>query len=478
MDTKQLVINGINKAADIIKSTMGANGQLVALKNNGQLQFTKDGVTVARHIDFEDYYEKIGCEIVVNAANKTVEMVGDGTTCTSVMVQAFLNQFNKLSVIYDNNQLTAALDTFVKDITTKLEEKSFKVEDTEKVKQIATISSNSEELGSLIKEIYDVVGLNSLISLEKSDNYKTTYEVIKGIEFETGLVHPEFKTNDTNCTYTDANILISEDPCNNFLKFEKQFKFCLESEQPIVLISPSFSPDFIRTCIMNKQRNGLQVCLVKSPGFGNGVNKNHDDIRAFLSKKDTVEKVVVTEQSFTLYNTDTPFLNKRIDKLRKLHEAAENKYDEQDYYLRMHKLQGNTAIVYAGGITEQNMQEEYDRLEDALHAVKSAIRGGYTVGGGYGFIELITNENSIFSDILKSPVYTIINNSHSNPEIILSQCNKEKQYNVKTKKFENFLETGIIDPTEVLINSLVNAWAAVKLFINTSNILINVKNKS
>lgn len=476
---KQLVINGVNKAVDIIKSTMGANGKLVAIKNNGQLKFTKDGVTVAKHVKFDDPYENIGAEIVISAANETVNRVGDGTTVTSVLVQSFLNTFQKYITLYDINTLMELIDKDVEKVVKYLKDNTKNVEDTEEVKHIATISSNSTELGSLIKEIYDKVGLDSLISLERSEDTKTTYEISKGLQFESGLVHSEFKNNATSCVLHNANVIISSDGINNIMPYKEIFSKAIENDLPILLIAPEFSQAFIRACILNKQNAGLNICLVRTPGFGGGQDKNIEDIKAFLSEDDTLEKVVVTEQYLTIYNTDTPNLKKRVDKLKLLYEGAENGHDSMDYYARIYRLQGNTAIVYAGGLTEQSMQEEYDRLEDALYAVKAAIRGGYTIGGGYSlyYLSKISPEISdVTKEILVKPVETIISNSNLNPELILDKCTLSHQYNVRTKSYEDFLVEGIIDPTEVLTNAISNSWAAVKLIVNTSNILLNDKN--
>lgn len=475
---KQLVINGMNKAVDIIKSTMGANGKLVAYKKDNTTYFTKDGVTVAKHIKFDNPYENIGAEIVISAANETVNRVGDGTTVTSVLVQSFLNTFQKYCTLYNINTLIDIIDEDVEKIIEHLNNNTIKVEDTERVKHIATISSNSSKLGELIKEIYDNVGLDSLISLERSEDTKTTYEISKGLQFESGLVHSEFKNNTTSCVLHNANVIISTEGINNINPYKEIFSKAIENDLPILLIAPEFSQSFIRACILNKQNAGLNICLVRTPGFGGGQDKNIEDIRAFLSEDDTLEKVVVTEQYLTIYNTDTPYLKNRVNKLKQLYEGAENGHDSMDYYSRMYRLQGNTAIVYAGGVTEQSMQEEYDRLEDALYAVKAAIRGGYTIGGGYSLYYL-SQTSPIISDIVKEvltkPVETIISNSNLNPELILDKC-YPTQYNVKTRNFEDFLEEGIIDPTEVLTNAISNSWAAVKLIVNTSNILLNVKN--
>lgn len=438
---KQLVINGMNKAVDIIKSTMGANGKLVAYQKNGTTYFTKDGVTVAKHIKFDNPYENIGAQIVISAANETVNRVGDGTTVTSVLVQSFLNTFQKYSTLYDINTLIDIIDKDVDYAINYLKNSTNNVETTEKVKHIATISSNSEQLGNLIKEIYDKVGLDSLISLERSEDTKTTYEISKGLQFETGLVHSEFKNNATSCILTNVNVIISKDGINNIVPYKELFSRAIEEDLPILIIAPEFSQAFIRACILNKQNAGLNICLVRTPGFGGGQDKNIEDIKAFLSKKDTLEKVVVTEQYMTIYNNDTPYLKKRVDKLRLLYEGAENGHDSMDYYARMYRLQGNTAIVYAGGITEQSMQEEYDRLEDALYAVKAAIRGGYIIGGGYALYHMsktLPEISDVTKEILTKPVETIISNSNLNPELVLDKCNYISQYNVKTKNYEDF----------------------------------------
>lgn len=494
MVTKELTndfsksLNGLNLAADVVKSTMGGRGKTVVISDSDakNLRFTKDGVSVAKKIALEDPLENIGVKMLVAACEKTVEEVGDGTTATAVLLQALVN--NSLKNIHsatDINKVFEQMDSELAYIIGKLRESSKNVKSIEQVRDIATISSNSSRIGELFYEIYSDTGLDTLIKLERSEECtESYYDVMRGLEFNTGYAHSSFMTDKhtEQAIYEYPYLHISKSPINNL---DEGLQAMLSAAQmegtPVVIIAPRFSDAVIRALSMNKVNNGLQVVAIKTPGFGNAQAKNIDDINAFLTDQGFAEKIIVGPNYFTLYNHDTPFLEDRIKQLTALKEHALDSYEQQDIIERIYKLKGSSVILYAGGITSEALNEEYDRLEDAIGAVNAAIDYGYVQGAGMALYSLHEKEkNSIINSSILEPAYQILRNANLIPEVILANLRSNTDvYDVKNNYFVDYETGGIIDPTEVVVQALTNAVSMAKLFINSSYILHNhFENKS
>jgi len=480
------IIRGLNIAADTVKSTMGGQGKTVIIATNDpqqSLRFTKDGVSVAKSISLEDPLENVGAQILISAANKTVEECGDGTTLTSLLLQAMVKEVRKsLTKNSDINQVLSKVEDSVAKVISKLREETIKIESINDVKNITKVSANSERIGELFKEIYEQTGLDARLYLEKSENFDYTYyEVVKGISFDSGYIHSSFMTNkDTEqAIYEDAYIHISTEPLTRLTpEYEKLLSLSIQEQIPVIVIAPRFSDAFMRSFSMNKVNQGAQVCLIKIPGYGYGQKKNIEDIRAFLNEEGYVDKIMIDSYKFVLYNADTPLVEKRVEQLRKLIESTTDKYDAKDYEERIYRLKGASAIIYAGGKTSIAQKEEYDRLEDSIGAVRTAIESGYVLGGGLSLTKIALTEK-LYAPVKNSiltPMAQICKNA--NVEEVNIDVNDLKGYNVKTHQYENFLESGIIDPTEVIISALKNSFTNTKLLINTSYTLYNEYTKN
>lgn len=476
-NTKSIII-GLNKAAEIITSTMGAEGKTVAIINSqtGELRFTKDGVSVARHIKFDDPFENVGAQILISAANETVKQVGDSTTLTSLVLKEMINYLSEVTDINSTlNELREDIDNIVEQIKSAKKD----ITDVKQIKAIATISSNSNEIGQLFTELYEQASLDSLIKLQNSEHTSYSYfEVLKGVEYNTGYVHPSFMTDKTTETvvFEKPLVYISRD---NITSVSENYKKLIgevhTQEIPIVIMAPEFSDAFIRFCQMNKINSGVQIVLMRIPGSTNhSKNKNIEDIEAFLSEDGYVDRIVVSAYTTTFYNEDTPNLENRINALRSLKESAVEWWEEEDYEKRLHKLKGSSAIIYAGGTTPESRSEEYDRIEDAIGATQSAIKNGYVIGGGHTFYNLNAN-TKLLKNILKQPCYTILDNANIDIKANEIELNMKsgKVFNVKSKVWEDIETTTIFDPADALISALNNAFSNSKLITNTS-FIINV----
>lgn len=483
------VIRGLDKTVNIIKSTMGAKGGYITITEGGETSITKDGVSVADAITLSGL-EGIGCNLVKSSAKKTVSEVGDGTTATSVLLQALVNKA-KLYLGGNIKEITSGMEKAVEDVLEYVENSSEYLDDNyDKLEQIASIASNSKELGKLIADCYREVTMNSLVTLEKSAySPKSYFEVRKGIEFRSGMVHSKFSnSHGERCIFEDARIFVENKEIRTFTEaYGQVLTHALENDQPVVIIAPDFSKQFITTCLTNRLNKNIPICLIKTPGFGDNMKENIKDIIAY-SKGGMVEKIVITREKFVIFNSPTQALASRVEQLEKDLEVIEDGYEYQKTLHRIHKLKGSTGIIYTGGVTIEAQDEEYDRLEDALGSVRASIRGGYVAGGGTVLYKAsknlsrkdLTEDETIGYKIVlqacEAPIKTILENANLNPEATLLYFDVEDErqgYDVITDTYVDMIQEGIIDPTQVVIEALTNAFASTKLLINIKHNLIN-----
>lgn len=490
-NTTDKIVDGINKACDIITSTMGGAGKNVIIRQDDNTVFTKDGVSVAKSIKLEDPIENIGSNLVIEASNKTVEQCGDGTTTTALFVQELINNL-KLEDISIETVLDE-LDRFEKQYEEILKENSSGIKTNQDIYHVALTSSKSPQIARLISEIYAATGTKANISLEMSRiSDKTYYDLTKGLNFQSGMVNSRFANEENgNCCYENAYIMLEQEGVSNPQLYKDILDEFLNKDEAIIIIAPNFSDLFVRFAITNKINGGLKICLITSPGYGASIKENYRDIATF-SNGGYVDKIVITNYDFTIFNEPDPKnIDKRVKQLTKMAENAQEDFYERDYMERITRLTQTGAIIYVGGVTEKNAKEEFDRIEDALGATKAALRNGYVRGAGvelyqihpffekYNEVKLVqvpdNDQNAqIFKkgykiyktlhNVLKQPFYRILRNGN-----IDRQIKTDIPFNVKTKQYD---ET-IIDATDVLIQSMKNAIALVKLLINTSYTLYN-----
>lgn len=462
------VLTGIRKASDIITSTMGGSGKNVLFFEGKEFQFTKDGVSVADKIEFANIEEDAGAKLLITAANKTVKQCGDGTTLTSLLVKEFTD---KLFTLCENGSVNNILDKWQEDIDliiAELESRTVKVKSLDDIYKIALTSCKNDKLALLIYEIYRKVGLKAAISVQLSpDNSHTVYEVTKGLNFDGGSMHPGF-ANQLNGTYQAEKpiIIIDEEVMSRFEDYSQGLSELHERKVPIVIIAKDFSDSFLRGVLTNKSAKGLDICLLKIPGWGSGQQENIKDIKAFLNSDSTVNKITVTGTDFTLYNSPSvKKIKTRIKQLEAQIEGFTEAFDVIDFQKRIDTLNQTSAIIYVGGRTRSNAEEEFDRIEDAIGACKTACSSGYVKGAGAELVSIGNKLKGKISTELENILYAPTNKIFSNANIDMPV--HEESYNVKTRQLDNSL----LDPTNVLIVALLNSFALATLLINTSYIL-------
>lgn len=483
---KTKLLEGLNQAANAVCSTMGGQGKTVLISDKGGNRFTKDGVSVAENIVFPDAEKNMGARMIISAAKKSAQTVGDGTTLTTALLQSFVRH------IYDNK------DTYLKDLNwtfnqlkegrdltiEKIKEYSKKVSDINDIVNIAATSANSEKIGELFREIFTETGdFDTKITLERSEQADESYfDITKGLSFDSGYAHPAFMTDKSTeqAIYEDAFVYVTGEPLMTFGgELEKFMNQAMAENIPLVVIAPKFSDQILRLATMNKVNQGAQFLLLKLPGFGNAIEKNVDDIKAFLDADGYVEKVIADPVEFTLFNSNTPLVKPRVEQLKSLIEHSVDKFEAVDMEKRIHRLKGTAVIIYAGGSTTEEVYEEYDRLEDAIGSVKSAISGGYCLGGGVTLVNVyedIKDDVDPMFSALARPFAQIMSNANISIEQMPHEKRKKTE-GIDVKhfygKFTDMKKAGIFDSSEVLIEAMKNSISLAILFCNTKYILHN-----
>lgn len=481
------LIAGLRKASEVVVSTLGASGNFVLVGNDdSSLRFTKDGVSVARSITLEDPIENLGAQTVINSANKTVNEVGDGTTTTSLLLLTLVNfiEEHKSEISKNVNEFLNDTEEALELLIKKVKENSISDITLENIRDIAAVAGSSDEIGEILFQIYSTVGKDSLVELnpETSEvSQKTYYNITKGLDMNSGMINSKFRNvSNGNCVFEDPLIYVSSKKITDLDEYLDMMEKAHKDQDPLVIIAPAFSENFIKLALYNKINAKVKICLIKAPGYGEGVAEGLKDIKAFCDEDGYVDKIIVTPRSFTLFN-ETPFaVEERVSELENKMDAAEDLFYIQDYEKRIHKLRCSTALIFAGGVTEKNAKEEYDRIEDALGSVKSAIRGGYNIGGGNAIFLLkdqIKSSNDLVTKLIKDlcskPLSVIVNNGFENSEEVLAETKENKHFNIKTRKWEDFNTSGIIDSTEVIEQSIRNSWASAKLLLKTKYLIFN-----
>lgn len=470
------ILAGIEKAANIVTSTMGGAGKNVIISNNfDEIIFTKDGVSVAKSIKFEDKQENVGAQLLINAANKTVKEHGDGTTLTSLLVNEFAKElFKELksNPDVDISELIADCKQELEKVKVDIQEKGSVIDNNNDIYRIAFTSSKSPRLANFISEIYGKTGKNANIALEFSRTRNNTYyNIMQGLAFESGFIHTGFVNQDNGtCYFERPLVLIIKENVTSPDDYENVIGQAFQNNVPVVFIAPSFSDAFVRFCLSNKQRKGLEICLIKTPGYAESAKENVKDLTAFINSDGTCSSIKVTPYDFIIFNEpEKEKVKKRISILKAHADASVDEYDEKEYLRRIANLEQSSAIIYVGGITEKNAKEEYDRLEDAIGAVKSAIKTGFVRGSG---IELYNSSEQctlqIIKNVCKKPFKQILVNARINP----NEIKTDLPYNIRSHKYDDTL----IDPVGVIVSALDNGFALIELLINTSYLIYNESN--
>ena len=501
-DARKKLVKGIDTLADAVVATLGPNGRNVVYVENGMVVSTKDGVSVAKQIaSLEDPIEDLGAQMVKQAAIKTADHAGDGTTTSTLLARELVKGgLVKLNEGANAVEIKRGIDAGVKEVLATLKANSEKISSEEQLEQIATISANNDpEVGKLISRAMEKVGREGVVYIEESKTDETYLEVVEGIQFERGYKSPYFVTNNNTMTavLNDCYILMADHRFNAVKELVHILEGVAQSGKSLLIISEDIDGEALAALIVNKMRGTLKVAAVKAPDFGERRKLILEDIAiltggkvfdkekgmkldkfdfAWLGKAQTV---TVTKEKTTIVDGggEEEAITARAEELTAQIEKATTPFEAEKLQERLSKFVGGVALVHVGGSTETEMKEKKDRVDDALHATQCALEDGIVPGGGSALLyarEGITHPKDVSDDFnygktlvyraCGKPFETILKNAGYDERDmypINMEIGKEdgvwSGYNIKTETIVNMKEAGIIDPHKVTKNALMNA---------------------
>ena len=514
-DSRKKLIDGVNQLADAVVTTLGPNGRNVVIQNEqGVPQSTKDGVTVAKAIELEDTVENTGAQMVKQAAIRTAEQAGDGTTTSTLLAREIVNAGRRYSDKGHNIvEIKRGIDKCVKAYVDNLRDQSQDISSEDQLRQVATISANNDtEVGELIATAMEKVGRDGVVTIEESRTGETYLETVEGLQFDRGYKSPYFVTNnDTmSATLKDAMILFY----NGRIATVKDLLPLLENlstqSKSLLIVAEDIDGEALATLIVNKMRGILNVCAVKAPDFGDRRTLLMNDMAALtggvvvdkdkgmkLDKFDLnwlgqCRTVTVTKEQTTIVDGagEEEAIERLCTELQAQIENSTSPFETEKLQERLAKLVGGVAVIHVGGNTETEMREKKDRVDDALQATKAAIEEGIIPGGGVALLRASADtkcspENddqklgcNIMFNAMRKPFQQILLNAgredvHSVEHTVQRSKNKNTGYNIKTGKCEDFLEAGIIDPTKVTRCALENAASIAGTILLTECTVVN-----
>ena len=479
---KEKLLLGINNSVDLIKLTLGLRGKTVLISNNYRMAFsvTKDGVTVANSISFEDDIENCGADFVKNAANKTVEEAGDGTTSTSILTQSMCNDmYSAIMLGHNPNILVKDLKSDLEQVVSFIKSKSKKVETLENIKNIATVSANNdEEIGNLLENIYSKIGFKGEISVEQGDAEETTFKVVNGFSLrDTGFASNQFinNTDKGRVEFVNPRVMIYNGKIREMSQalmdiFKDNSNRAQEDFRPLVLIVEDIEEAVLREVVMAVSREMIfDVAIVQSNLIAQDRKDSMIDASIFLNsgysedkltEYGSCEKIIIEKNSTTFINGEGSGIEEHLGKLRNRLKKEKNNIGLQQ---RIFSLESNAAIITVGGKITSEISEKKDRVDDSVQAVKSAISEGYSPGGSTVYL-FANKELELKTDIMKKALEScykqLMVNAEIEPYYFLKEIYDSEYghgYNLKTDTIEDFIENGILDSTKVLRVAIENA---------------------
>ncbi|XP_064997431.1 ruBisCO large subunit-binding protein subunit beta, chloroplastic-like [Musa acuminata AAA Group] len=509
---------GVNKLADLVGVTLGPKGRNVVLESKyGSPKIVNDGVTVAKEVELEDPVENIGAKLVRQAAAKTNDLAGDGTTTSVVLAQGLIAEGVKVVAAGANPvQITRGIEKTAKALVTELEKMSKEVEDSELADVAAVSAGNNYEIGNMIAEAMNKVGRKGVVTLEEGKSAENNLYVVEGMQFDRGYISPYFVTDSEKMTveYENCKLLLVDKKITNARDLINVLEDAIRGGYPVVIIAEDIEQEALATLVVNKLRGSLKIAALKAPGFGDRKSQYLDDIailtgatvirdevglsldKAGKEVLGTAAKVVLTKDSTTIVGDGSTQeeVTKRVAQIKNLIEAAEQEYEKEKLNERIAKLSGGVAVIQVGAQTETELKEKKLRVEDALNATKAAVEEGIVVGGGCALLRLASkvdaiketldnDEQKVGADIVKRalgyPLKLIAKNAGVNGSVVMEKVlandNFKYGYNAATGKYEDLMAAGIIDPTKVVRCCLEHAASVAKTFLTSDVVVVDIK---
>ncbi|MEM9319983.1 MAG: chaperonin GroEL [Pseudomonadota bacterium] len=508
-DARNRMLKGVNVLADAVKVTLGPKGRNVVIdKSFGAPRITKDGVTVAKEIELEDKFENMGAQMVKEVASRTNDEAGDGTTTATVLAQAIVKEGLK-SVAAGMNpmDLKRGVDMAVAKVIENIKSSSREVKDSDEVAQVGTISANGEsEIGRQIADAMQKVGNDGVITVEENKGLETETEVVEGMQFDRGYLSPYFVTNPDKmiAELEDCMVLLHEKKLSSLQPMVPLLESVIQSQKPLLIIAEDVEGEALATLVVNKLRGGLKIAAVKAPGFGDrrkamlqdiGILTGGQVISEDLGMKlenvtmdmlGTAKRISITKDETTVVDGqgEKAEIEARVAQIRQQVEETTSDYDREKLQERVAKLAGGVAVIRVGGMTEVEVKERKDRVDDALNATRAAVQEGIVVGGGVALVqgakalEGTTGANSdqdagiaIVRRALESPIRQIAENAGVDGSVVAGKIRESDDaafgFNAQDEEYGDMFSFGVIDPAKVVRTALEDAASVASLLITT-----------
>ena len=509
---REALKKGVDKLTNAVKVTLGPIGRNVAIdKGFGSPTLTNDGVTVAREIELKDKFENVGAQLLQEVASKTNDIAGDGTTTAVLLAQSIIKVGLK-NVTAGSNPLMIkrGIDKGVKAVIKELKDNiAGPVKTKERIRQVASISANDEEIGKVISEAMESVGKDGVITVEESQSFGMELDITEGMQFDSGYESPYMVTNadKMSAEYKDSLILLTDKKISVLSEILPLMeKMAQAGKKDLVIIADEIEGEALATFVVNKIRGAFNVLAVKAPGFGDRRKEMLKDLSILTGGKVISEELgikleniglkdlgkarrVISTKDFTTIVDGAGSkkdIEDRITNIKKQIELNSSEFDKEKLQERLARMAGGVAIIKVGAVTETEMKEKKFKVEDAVNATKAAVEEGVVVGGGVALIRCLPclDNVRVFGDerigikilkrALEEPLRQIADNSGKDGGVISEKVKKNQGnygYNAHTNKFEDLVETGVIDPTKVTRTALENAASIASLFLTTEAII-------
>ena len=508
-DARDRMLRGVNILADAVKVTLGPKGRNVVIdKSFGSPRITKDGVTVAKEIELSDKFENMGAQMVKEVASRTNDEAGDGTTTATVLAQAIIKDGLKAVAAGMNPMdLKRGIDLATSKVVAAIKAAARPVSDSAEVAQVGTISANGEaEIGRQIADAMQKVGNEGVITVEENKGLETETEVVEGMQFDRGYLSPYFVTNPDKMLVEleDVLILLHEKKLGSLQPMVPLLEAVIQSQKPLLIISEDVEGEALATLVVNKLRGGLKIAAVKAPGFGDRRKAMLQDIAVLsggqvisedlgmklenvgLDMLGRAKKVTITKDTTTIIDGagDKAEIKARVDQIRTQIEETTSDYDKEKLQERVAKLAGGVAVIRVGGMTEIEVKERKDRVDDALNATRAAVQEGIVVGGGVALMQAASaldglegansDQNAgiaIVRRALEAPLRQIAQNAGVDGAVVAGKVRESTDktfgFNAQTEEYGDMFKFGVIDPAKVVRIALEDAASVASLLITT-----------
>ena len=517
-DGRARMLQGVDLLADAVSVTLGPKGRNAVLDQAyGAPKITKDGVTVAKNIEFEDRFMNMGAQLVRSVANKTNDVAGDGTTTATVLTRAIYSEGCKAVAAGMNPMdLRRGIALAVDQVLLELESISRKIESKTEIAQVATISANSEaEIGEMISDAMERVGKEGVITVNDGKTLDNELEVVEGMKFDRGYISPYFVTDPKAqvCDLENPYILLVEKKISTIQSIIPLLESVIKSQRPLLMIAEDVESEALATIVVNKLRAGIKVCAVKAPGFGDNRKATLQDIAVLtgaqvvsedvgLKLEDVTEEHLGSAKKVTISKDDSIILDgagdvagieERCQLIRDSVDATGSEYEKEKLQERLAKLSGGVAVIKVGGSSEVEVSEKKDRFVDALNATRAAVEEGIVPGGGKALLhatkslgaikEAAANMDQrigveIIEKALRAPITTIANNAGDEGAVVVGELMKNDDpsvgYNAAEGVYVDMFEAGIIDPAKVVRTALLDAQSVAGLMMTAEAVVADL----